>query len=148
MDEILQTWNVSRAVEKFYNQKVGETNFEVLNTTITFDQEDEWKYFHAVRIMIGSDDNEFDWYPENVGSFIINWLFNIVKVTQYTSDEVKAKYKVSISDQFDTAFTIPEMNDACADNGQRKEETSFEKDMPFSSKTMHRHIEQASPWQQ
>ena len=107
---MLQTWNVSKVVEEFYNQRVGEseTKFGLSNTTITFGQEDEWKYFHAVMMIIGSDD-EFDWYPENVGSFMINWLFETIKVQEY-DDKVKAEYKVSISDIFDTAFTIPEMN--------------------------------------
>ena len=104
MEELLQTWNISRAVEKFYKQRVGN-NSEVSNMTIKFETKDEWNDFYTARMIIGSE-SEFDWYPENVGSFFINRLLETFR-NRFTR---RPEDKVSISDQFDTAFTIPEMN--------------------------------------
>ena len=104
LDETRQTWNVSGTIKKFYDERVKGTS-QILNSTITLDSPEEWKYFYAVRMMIGSE-NEFDWYPEKVGSFFVNWLLKMIS----TSNGIDLEDKVSLLEQFDSTFIVPEMN--------------------------------------
>ena len=55
---------------KFYNERVHGIS-QLSNTDIALDSKDEWMYFYAVRMVIGSN-NELDWHPENVGSLFFN----------------------------------------------------------------------------
>ena len=76
-----------------------------MNKTIILATEEEWKYFYAMRTIFAIDNDEYDWYPKNVGSFFTNWLLRIIN---YGGPSVKDK--VTLSERFDEAFTISEMN--------------------------------------
>ena len=101
-DELPQKWNISGAVKKFYNKRVGETS-KVSHKNIKFDSKDESMYFYALRKIIGADP-EFDWSPENVGNFFINQLLDTFRKS------IRAEDAVSMSNLFDSAFIMPEMN--------------------------------------
>ena len=94
LDELPKTWNASGAIKKFYNERVQGASLSS-NTTIALDRSDEWMYFYAVRMVIGSD-NELDWYPENLGSFFIDWLLYLIQ-----SVGIKTEDKVSLVEQLD-----------------------------------------------
>ena len=99
--ELFQTWNIPKAVTDFYHKRIDGIK-EVSNTTITLASDDEWKYFHAVRLILG-----LDWFPEKLGSFFVNWLLHAF--SRYGGKE-KWENRMLLSDQFDSAFTIPGMN--------------------------------------
>ena len=67
LDELRNTWNISGAIMKFYNERVHGisqlSNTDIVFTDIALDSKDEWMYFYAVRMVIGSN-NELDWHPE------------------------------------------------------------------------------------
>ena len=96
---------------KFYQERVvGYT--QELNTTIELANDEEWHYFHTVRMIIGSE-GEFDWFPENVGSFFTDQLLKMIKPIYKLSSSNRIENRQimkSLSEQFDMAFTIPKMN--------------------------------------
>ena len=102
-DELPHQWNISGAIEKFYNKSVKGIS-QSSKTIIALESTNEWRYFYAVRSIIGSD-KELDWYPENLGSFFITWLLEMSK-----DPRVKVEDRILFSEHLDKAFIIPDMN--------------------------------------
>ena len=100
--EMLHTWNVSRAVSKFLKHKEAEITS---NTTIDFEDKDEWVDFHAVREIIG-DTEKYNWFPNMIGSFLTDRLLAIMN-DFYKSD--RTEKIISLAENVDKIFTIPEM---------------------------------------
>ena len=84
---------------KFYNERVHGisqlSNTDIAFTDIALDSKDEWMYFYAVRMVIGSN-NELDWHPENVGSLFFNWLLH-----SFQTVEIRVEDQLSLAEQLD-----------------------------------------------
>ena len=75
------------------------------NTTIEFEDKDEWVDFHAVREIIG-DTEKYNWFPNMIGSFLTDRLLAIMN-DFYKSD--RTEKILSLAENIDKIFTIPEM---------------------------------------
>ena len=108
LDELRNTWNISGAIMKFYNERVHGisqlSNTDIAFSDIALGSKDEWMYFYAVRMVIGSN-NELDWHPENVGSLFFDWLLH-----SFQTVEIRTEDQLSLAEQLDKAFTNSEMN--------------------------------------
>ena len=108
--ELLQTWNVSEAVDKFYESR-AENIRNISNTTVEFENNEEWSYFHAIRQYSVEMDKKFDWFPEKIGSFFVNKILHYLKSQMYYKNKPKIIEKIlQIADGLHEAFTIPGMN--------------------------------------
>ena len=60
LNKLLGTWNVSNAVQQFYEDRKG-TILDPLNSTIELGSDEEWTPFHAIRLLLASKAKQYDW---------------------------------------------------------------------------------------
>ena len=73
LNDLLESWNVSMVTNNFYDIRAKYVE-DTSNTTIEIASNDEWNFFHAIRILLAID-QKFDWFPNKIGNFLVAWLF-------------------------------------------------------------------------
>ena len=102
----LQTWNVSDTIDNFYESRKEDVK-DTSTTTVEFENDEEWSYFHAIRQSIVK---KFDWFPDKIGSFFVNKLLHNLKSKMYYKNKPKIIEKIlKLADGLHEAFTIPGM---------------------------------------
>lgn len=104
---MLQTWNVSKVVTSFASKNIQQT----ANSTIEFKSDQEWKYFHAIRLLTVSH-NVYNWFPKRIGSFFVHHLMYKLGIESFTTNNKQRRMNqiVSFSQILDNAFSYSGLN--------------------------------------
>ena len=105
-NELLQTWNVQKVVTSFTSQ-IKQT----ANSTIEFESDQEWMYFHGIRLLTLSPDI-YSWFPKRIGSFFVHRLMHELGYESFDTYNKQRRMNqiVSFSQILDNAFTYSGLN--------------------------------------
>ena len=118
--KILQSWNVTESINKYFKEMINYNNNHKISSEIIYDV-DEWKYINHIIMLYGNITESkgiYDWTPTKIGSFLINAMsiHNNSIDPKYdfhlgTGDAVLSNtFSKSITNILNDVFTIPGMN--------------------------------------
>ena len=98
MSNLLQSWDVAKLVDEYFQNKTADLQMES-NFTLDITEDSEWRHFHRLRQLYAYQ-TRYNWFPQRIGSFLINKL--LYELNQWNNNE--------FADKIDDLFKMPGTN--------------------------------------